>query len=138
MKIKKHKEKSRLIVYQGDELLVLQKRAEKLEYGLIGGFLEKGESPECALIREAFEEAALQLCEEDLEYQCSVTIEFKSKQKLSKHYFVCGDYTKPFLLAEPHKFRKIEWVYWEDALGFLGKSDRKVVKSLFKPCKINY
>ncbi|EZH71541.1 hypothetical protein ATO12_06960 [Aquimarina atlantica] len=138
MKIKKHKEKSRLIVYQGDELLVLQKHTKDLEYGLIGGFLEKGESPETALIREAFEEAEIQLCEQDMEYQCSITIELKNKQKLSKHYFVCSDYTKPFALAEPHKFRKIEWVYWKDTLDFLSKSDKKVVKSLFKPCKLNY
>ncbi len=138
MKNKKHKEKSRLIVYQGDELLVLQKYTKELEYGLIGGFLEKGESPETALIREAFEEVTLKLTKQDLEYQCSITINLKNKKKISKHYFVCSDYTKPFLLAEPHKFRKIEWVYWKDTLDFLSKSDRKVVKSLFKPCKLNY
>lgn len=138
MRIKKHKEKSRLIVYQGDEILVLQKHTKELEYGLIGGFLEHGESPETALIREAFEEVMLKLTEQDLEYQCSITIEPKNKIKISKHYFVCSDYTKTFSLAEPHKFRKIEWVHWKDTLDFLGKSDRKVVKSLFKPCKLNY
>ncbi|TSE05368.1 NUDIX hydrolase [Aquimarina algiphila] len=138
MRIKKHKEKSRLIIYQGDKLLVLQKHTSKLEYGLIGGVLEQGESPEYALIREAFEEVTLKITEQDLEYQCSITIELKNKHKLSKHYFLCSDYTKPFLLAEPHKFRKIEWVYWKDAIKFLGKSNKKVVKSLFKPCKLNY
>ncbi|WP_025740851.1 NUDIX hydrolase [Aquimarina pacifica] len=138
MRIKKHKEKSRLIVYQGDELLVLQKHTAELEYGLIGGFLEQGESPETALMREAYEEVAIQLSEQDLEYQCSITIELKNKHKLSKHYFVCKDANKSFSLNEPDKFRKIEWVYWKDAIKFLGKSDRKVVKSLFKPCKLNY
>ncbi len=137
MKIEKHKEKSRLILYQGDQLLVLQKRTAELKYGLIGGFLEHGESPEDALIREAYEEVMLKLCVEDLEYQCSITIQLKNKQKLSKHYFLCKDYTKPYTLAEPHKFRKIEWVYWKDAIKFLGKSDKKVVKSLFKPCELN-
>jgi len=94
MRIKKHKEKSRLIVSQGDELLVLQKIGEELEYGFIGGFLEVGESPETALVRETYEE------------------------------------------TEPHKFAKVEWVYWKDALKFLGKSDKKVIKELFKPCKL--
>ncbi|WP_027392468.1 NUDIX hydrolase [Aquimarina latercula] len=136
MRIKKHKEKSRLIVSQGDELLVLQKIGEELEYGFIGGFLEVGESPETALVRETYEETAVKLSEEDLEYHCSITIELGDKRRLSKHYFVCKDNNKPFTVAEPHKFAKVEWVYWKDALKFLGKSDKKVIKELFKPCKL--
>ncbi|WP_438425771.1 NUDIX hydrolase [Aquimarina macrocephali] len=138
MRIKKHKEKSRLIVSQGDELLVLQKKSEDLEYGFIGGFLETGESPEIALIREAYEETAVQLSEEDFNYHCSVTIDLGDKKRLSKHYFVCKDSNKPFIVAEPHKFAKVEWVYWEDTIKFLGKSDKKVVKELFKPCELNH
>ncbi|GAA4273138.1 NUDIX hydrolase [Aquimarina gracilis] len=138
MKIKKHKQKSRLIVCQGDELLVFQKISNKLEYGLVGGFLKKGETPENGLIRETYEETGVQLSEQDLDYYDSLTLDCGNNQKLSKHYFVCKDANKSFLLNEPDKFMKIEWVYWKDTLGYLGKSDRKVVKSLFKPCKINY
>ncbi|SHJ09156.1 NUDIX hydrolase [Aquimarina spongiae] len=138
MKIKKHKQKSRLIVYQGDELLVFQKISNKLKYGLVGGFLKKEETPEDALIREAFEETGVQFLKEDLDYYSSFTVDWGNNQKLSKHYFVCKDPNKPFFLKEPDKFRKIEWVYWKDTMEYLGKSDRKVIKSLFKPCKINY
>ena len=138
MKIKKHKQKSRLIVYKGDELLVFQKISNKLKYGLVGGFLKKEETPEDALIREAFEETGVQFLKEDLDYYSSFTVDWGNNQKLSKHYFVCKDPNKPFSLKEPDKFRKIEWVYWKDTMEYLGKSDRKVIKSLFKPCKINY
>lgn len=137
MRIKKHKEKSRLIVSKGDELLVLQKNSEDLEYGFIGGFLETGESPEAALIREIYEETNVLLSEEDLNYHCSITIDLGDKQRLSKHYFFCKDSNKPFRVAEPHKFTKVVWVHWKDALKFIGKSDKKVVKELFKPCKLN-
>lgn len=138
MKIKKHKQKSRLIVYQGDELLVFQKISNKLEYGLVGGFLKKGETPENGLIRETYEETGVQLSEKDLDYYDSLTLDCGNNQKLSKHYFVCKDANKSFLLNEPDKFMKIGWVYWKDTLAYLGKSDRKVIKSLFKTCKINY
>ncbi|MFD2562854.1 NUDIX hydrolase [Aquimarina rubra] len=138
MKIRKHREKSRLIIYKENELLVFQKVSDKLEYGLIGGFLKKGESPEEALIRETYEETSVKLSSKDLKYHSAITIDLDNKQRLSKHYFVCEDYTKPFILKEPHKFRKIDWVYWKDAVKFLGKSDRKTIKELFKPCKINH
>ena len=134
MKIKKHREKSRLIVYQGDELLVLQKLSDTLEYGLIGGYLKKEESPESGLLRETYEEVSVKLSEKDLMYYCSITLGLKNQPKLTKHYFICNQPDQPFTLAEPHKFRKIEWVHWKDATEFLGKSDRKVIKSLFEPC----
>ncbi|WP_299607354.1 NUDIX hydrolase [uncultured Aquimarina sp.] len=138
MKIKKHRQKSRLIVYQGDELLVFQKISNRLEYGLIGGFLKKGETPEKGLIRETYEETGVQLSEQDMDYYDSLTLDWGENQKLSKHYFVCKNANKSFSLSEPDKFAKITWIYWKDALKYFGKSDRKMVKSLFKPCKINY
>ncbi|MGY3793416.1 NUDIX hydrolase [Aquimarina sp. 433] len=138
MKIKKHKQKSRLIVYQGDELLVFQKISNRLEYGLIGGFLKKGETPEKGLIRETYEETGVQLSEQDMDYYDSLTLDWGENQKLSKHYFVCKNADKSFSLSEPDKFAKITWIYWKDTLKYFGKSDRKMVKSLFKPCKINY
>ncbi|PKV48081.1 NUDIX hydrolase [Aquimarina sp. MAR_2010_214] len=138
MRIKKHKEKSRLIVFQGEKILVFQKLKDKLEYGLIGGFLKGKESPEVALIRETLEETAVELAEEDLIYHCSVTIDLKDTKRVPKHYFICDDYYKPFALAEPHKFKNIKWVHWKEAAKFLGKSDKKVVKELFNPCKLNH
>ncbi|MEW7278413.1 NUDIX hydrolase [Aquimarina sp. 2201CG1-2-11] len=138
MKTNKNKEKSRLIVYQGDELMVLQKRTHKLKYGLVGGFLKEKESPEIALIRETYEETLVELSRKDLNYQCSIMIRSKNKHKFSKHYFTCYEHNKPYVIAEPHKFRKIEWVNWKDAIAFLSKSDSAVVTSLFKPCKLIY
>lgn len=82
MKIKKHKQKSRLIVYQGDELLVFQKISNKLEYGLIGGFLKKGETPEKGLIRETYEETGVLLLEKDLDYYSSLTFDWGEESKV--------------------------------------------------------
>ncbi|WP_378178590.1 NUDIX hydrolase [Aquimarina sp. SS2-1] len=138
MKIRKHKEKSRLIIYKGNELLLFQKVSNELEYGLIGGFLKKGESPEEALIRETYEETSVRLSSEHLKYHTSITIDQDEKNRLTKHYFVSKEYSNPFILAEPQNFRKIEWVYWEDAIKSLNKSDKKIIKELFKPCKINH
>ena len=110
MKIKKHKQKSRLIVYQGDELLVFQKISNKLKYGLVGGFLKKEETPEDALIREAFEETGVQFLKDDLDYYSSFTVDWGNNQKLSKHYFVCKDPNKPFFLKENQAFHKTNFI----------------------------
>ncbi|WP_025740659.1 NUDIX hydrolase [Aquimarina pacifica] len=137
MRIRKHKEKSRLIVFKGIELLVLIKKQKDLQYGFIGGFLEAGESPEAAMIRETYEETSVQLSKEDFNYYCSITVNLDGKKRLSRHYFVCKEDNKPFKVAEPHKFLKIKWVYWKDAIKYLGKSDKKVVKELFRPCRLD-
>jgi len=137
VKIKKHKEKSRLIICQGDSILLLQKHGAKLKYTIVGGGLEKGENPEEAVIRETQEEIGVTFTLSELEYTCSVTSEIRSKN-VYKHYFLSQAVTKPFVLSEPEKFKKLEWVHWERSLKYLDKSDKKVVKQLFTPCRVNF
>lgn len=138
LKVKKHREKSRLIVYNGPEILVLQKLSDKKEYGLVGGFLEEGETPEIALIRETIEETGVQLTIDQLCYYNSVTIDQTEKQRLTKHYFYFNDCGIPFTIKEPHKFKAIKWVHWKKALKYLGKTDRTIVQALFKPLETQF
>ena len=137
VKVRKHLEKSRLVIVKGNEVLVLQKLTDKKQYGLPGGFLEKGESPEEALLREIMEETGVQLAAQDIEYHISVTLDINEKQCLTKHYFIYSDKGQPFKLMEPHKFKDVKWLSWDKAMKQLGKTDKKIVKKLFKTVKIS-
>ncbi|WP_299210274.1 NUDIX domain-containing protein [uncultured Dokdonia sp.] len=137
IKIKKHKEKSKLIVSHEDKLLVLQNESNPMVYRLFGGSLKKSESPEEALIRELFEEAKVKLSKQSIAYHRSTTIDLGDKQRLTKHYFLYKNNTKPFMSPESLKLLNATWLAWEDTLKFLEKSDKKIVKELFKPCTLN-
>ena len=137
VKVRKHMEKSRLVIVRANEILVLQKLGDKKRYGLPGGFLEKGETPEQALVREVFEETAVSLEEGDVNYHASITLDVNEKECLTKHYYFYNDMGKPFKLMEPHKFKDVVWVHWQKVVKQLGKTDKKIVKELFKTVKTN-
>lgn len=128
---KKHKEKSRLLVVNNLEVLVLRKNTEKKAYGLIGGFSKKGETPESCLIRETFEEVGVGLQYLDFEYISTFCNLSDNKPVLTRHYFLLKNIQKTFLLREPHKFSGIEWVNWIKACQYLGVTDKNALKRFF-------
>ncbi len=128
---KKHKEKSRLLIVSNLEVLVLRKNTDKKEYGLIGGFSKKGETPESCLIRETFEEVGVNLNYQDFQYISTFCSIFNKKPTLTRHYFILKDIKKTFLLREPHKFMGLEWVNWIEACQYLGASDKNALERFF-------
>lgn len=135
MKIKKHKEQSKLIVYKGNELLVLHNNyEEKLKYIFINGPLKKEESPESALVIGMLNKLGVEIFEKDLKYQCSMTIDLKNNQRLSEHYFTYNKHITLLETLKSYNSKNIKWVPWENAIKFMTKTDQKVVKELFEPC----
>ncbi|MGN7386355.1 NUDIX hydrolase [Sporosarcina sp. SAFN-015] len=69
------------VIIEGDKIVLIKRNRDGEEYYVFpGGGIEKGESPEQATIREAFEELGVRI---DV-IKCLGTVEFKGKQ----HYFI--------------------------------------------------
>lgn len=136
-KVRKHKEKSCLIIPQEGLVCILKEMDHEIKYGFIGGFLKKEESPEEAIIRAIRETTDIRLFEENLEYHTSVTIDIKDNLRLTKHYFVYKNTTASFLIDDIDQAMKFEKIPWEETLKYLEKSDKKIIKELFEPCILN-
>lgn len=69
------------VIIEGEKVALIKRSRDGEEYYVFpGGGIEKGESPEQATIREAFEELGVRI---DV-IKCLGTVEFKGKQ----HYFI--------------------------------------------------
>ncbi|HMG16804.1 MAG TPA: NUDIX domain-containing protein [Saprospiraceae bacterium] len=102
----------RLILEQEDHVVAL-KRRKKVGggYGLIGGTVDKGETPKEALIREAFEEVGISL-DKDLLKLVHV-MHRRNQIKLSESIVFFFKYlAKPdsIVVKEAHKFKEIVWL----------------------------
>jgi 8-oxo-dGTP diphosphatase len=117
-------DKSRLIAINNDNILVLEKIGEKKKYSLAGGIKKKKETDKKSLIRETFEEIGVQLKKKELTYFLSRKNTNTKKQEIYKHYFITNKSIKNIEVLEPHKFKKVLWIPWYDALEYLDKDDR--------------
>ncbi|WP_203257085.1 NUDIX hydrolase [Hyunsoonleella ulvae] len=124
-------DKSRLLAYNGDKLLVLEKVGRKKRYSLAGGIKKKKESDLEALIRETFEEININLNKKKLTYFISKKRINKYNIEVNRHYFVAPLKSGKIKILEDHKFKVASWVYWYDALDHLDKDDRFVVELYF-------
>ena len=55
----------------------------------------------------------------------------KKNQDIYKHYFITNKLIKNIGVLELHKFKKVFWVYWYDALEYLDKDDRSAITLYF-------
>ena len=124
-------DKSRLIAIRNDEILVLEKIGEKKKYSLAGGVKKKKETDIQSLIRETFEEIGLKLKKKELTYFLSRKNNNTKKKEIYKHYFITNTSIKNIEVLEPHKFKKVLWVSWYDALEYLDKDDRSAITLYF-------
>ncbi len=124
-------DKSRLLAFNNDKLLVLEKVGKKRKYSLAGGIKKKKETDYESLIRETSEEIGVQLKKEELTYFISRKGSNKDNVEIMKHYFVSTLMIDDIKILEDHKFKAASWVYWYDALDYLDKDDRFVVKLYF-------
>lgn len=120
--------KAKLIVIHNDKLLLL-KPLKREKYSLIGGNVDKGETPIEAAIREAKEEAGLKLKKKQLEffYGCMNIID---KKKVANYYYLLLDKDVDYKHREKHKFESIGWVKKNEALSMLKGIEKKVVTKL--------
>jgi len=124
-------DKSRLIAIKNDKILVLEKIGEKKKYSLAGGVKKKKETDIQSLIRETFEEIGLKLKKKELTYFLSRKNNNTKKKEIYKHYFITNTSIKNIEVLEPHKFKKVLWVSWYDALECLDKDDRSAITLYF-------
>ena len=124
-------DKSRLIAIKNDKILVLEKIGEKKKYSLAGGVKKKKETDIQSLIRETFEEIGLKLKKKELTYFLSRKNNNTKKKEIYKHYFITNTSIKNIEVLEPHKFKKVLWVSWYDALEYLDKADRSAITLYF-------
>jgi 8-oxo-dGTP diphosphatase len=124
-------DKSRLIAIKNDKILVLEKVGNKKKYSLTGGIKKKKETDNQSLIRETFEEIGLRLKKKELTYFLSRKNNNTKKKEIYKHYFITNTSIKNIEVLEPHKFKKVLWVSWYDALEYLDKDDRSAITLYF-------
>jgi len=124
-------DKSRLIAIKNDKILVLEKIGEQKKYSLAGGVKKKKETDIQSLIRETFEEIGLKLKKKELTYFLSRKNNNTKKKEIYKHYFITNTSIKNIEVLEPHKFKKVLWVSWYDALEYLDKDDRSAITLYF-------
>lgn len=136
-KVRKHKEKSCLIIPQEGIVCLLKEMDYKTTYEFVGGFLKKGESPEEAIIRSVRERIDIRLSDENIEYHTSVTVDLKDNKRLTKHYFIYKITEASFLIDDINPTIKFEKLPWKEALKFLEKSDQNIIIELFEPCILN-
>ena len=113
------------------KILVLEKIGEKKKYSLAGGVKKKKETDIQSLIRETFEEIGLKLKKKELTYFLSRKNNNTKKKEIYKHYFITNTSIKNIEVLEPHKFKKVLWVSWYDALEYLDKDDRSAITLYF-------
>ena len=124
-------DKSRLIAIKNDKILVLEKIGVKKKYSLAGGVKKKKETDSQSLIRETLEEIGLKLKKKELTYFLSRKNTNKEQQEIYKHYFITIKPIKNIEVLELHKFKKVLWINWYDALEYLDKDDRTAITLYF-------
>ena len=129
MKGLKKIDKSRLIAFKDEKILVLEKIGVKKQYTLVGGIKKKKESDKASLIRETFEEIGCLLNKNDLTY--FISRKNINKDEIYKHYFITTKRIKNIEVLEPHKFKSVLWILWYEALEYLDKEDRIAVSLYF-------
>ena len=124
-------EKTRLLAVNENQLLVIEKKNTVKKLTLAGGVKKRNESLEASLVRETLEEIGLCINSNTLMHVIS-KVKTKQATTTMKHHFVAVVKTSLFKVIETEKFKDVYWCYWEDALPFLDKEDKKAVKKYFK------
>lgn len=102
--------KVRLILEEGNRILMLRQTSKNGgKHALIGGTVEQGEFPIKALIREAEEEAGLQLGKNDLKLVHTLYKEMNQESRVVM-YFRARRWKGQLSAREPKKFKKVRWV----------------------------
>lgn len=121
--------KSRLLVLDYPFVLAFKKKGQD-KYSLIGGTIEKKESPIETLIREVQEEADIKIKESDVIFFEQIE-EIKNNVKRERYYFILKNNNYNFKVVETDKFEALEWVDFFDNKHKFKTLDRKVIQKSF-------
>lgn len=128
------KAKAKIIIENNGCILVL-KPLKKKKYTLIGGTVNKNESPTEAIIREAREEANIRI-------NSTSTFHFKAMPTIinSKlhmfHCFILQGENIPYKLMETEKFESLSWVPIEQALKNLKGIEKFMIYNMILEGKV--
>ncbi|MCB0636577.1 MAG: NUDIX domain-containing protein [Lewinella sp.] len=101
--------KTRLILYdRGRILLLRQTKPNGGNYTLVGGTIEATEFARESLVREALEEAGIQIREKDLTLVHVMHKKSKAEQRVTL-YFKTSRWEGKLRARERHKFKAAEW-----------------------------
>ena len=102
--------KVRLILEDNNRILMLRQTSKNGgKHSLIGGTVDQGEFPIDALIREAREEAGLEMEKHDLKLVHTLYKRMRSGERIVM-YFKARRWKGVIASKEPKKFKKVLWV----------------------------
>ncbi len=118
--------KSRLLVLDPPFVLAFKKIGED-RHSLIGGTVEKGETPLEALIREVKEESDIDIEAEDV---VDLGAKFMTKNTVEhqRNYYQLKNIKHDFKLIETNKFERLEWVDFYISKKTFKKLDQKAIE----------
>lgn len=102
-----------LILCRNDEILLLRRSNTGYEdgkYSLIAGHVEHSESPSQAIIREAREEAGIEVASEDLRFVKVVHRQCPDSLVFIDYFFAASRWIGEPRIAEPDKCSDLLWV----------------------------
>ena len=110
MAIKKTQLKVRLILEEDNRILMLRQTSKNGgKHSLIGGTVDDGEFPIGALIREAAEEAGLEMAKHDLKLVHTLYKKMRTGSRIVM-YFRARRWKGIIASKEPKKFKKVLWI----------------------------
>ena len=120
--------KVRLILYyKGQILLLRQTKPNGGNYTLVGGNIEQEEFAKESLIREAMEEAGIQLRVRDLQLVHVLHKKRNGEQRITL-YFKAYRWEGKLKARETHKFKEAEWFHLDELPRNLTETVRHVLE----------
>lgn len=121
------KQKAKILIENEGKLLLLKPIGKK-KLTLIGGSVNKGESVSESLIREAWEEAGIQLDKSLLSTSYQQLISINNRWVIF-HCYLVRHQPFTFELKERHKFESLDWVPMEKGLKKLRGAEQQASKA---------
>lgn len=133
--MKKKNKKAKIIIIKNNQLLMLKKKDSDFKFSLAGGNIKKNETKKEGLIREIKEELSVSINKSDLKYITGYTLHSLNSNDEHYYYYLKKE-VENFTNGEPNKFERISWIDLDDAVLFLNKFERIILKDVLR-AKLN-
>lgn len=126
---------ARGIIVNSDKKVAILNKVNKNEYKLIGGKIEKGETPEAAFLREALEETG---CDIIIHKLLGYTEELKSLDNFEQKSYVFLAYVKKdnhvlkLTKKEIDEGSELLWLDLDEAIKLIKKSEKNIKASKYE------
>lgn len=119
---------SYLVLKDGDKVLLMKRKNTGFKDGfwsLVAGHVDRGENYREAMVREAKEEAGIEIEREDLKPFSVMHRDFKESPYVDL-FFLCEEWSGEIVNGEPEKCEKLGWFGIDDlperTIGFVEKA----------------